>query len=69
MKKKILVLSLLVCLIFMGSSLFAASGKAVVSHFFGQYTNASINKISLIYVSNITSATISVKITYFENDG
>jgi len=60
---KRLFLSVIMVLVFCANS-FAASGKAIIPHYRSLF-NSPNDKISpILFMSNITNSTISVKVTF-----
>lgn len=50
------------------TSAFAGSGKSIISHWASWGAN-SVSNLSYVYISNITSHTINVKVKFYDKNG
>ncbi len=69
MKKLLMSLVVVLSILFFQGPVFAASGKAVLPHYHGNYTSSSYYQVTHLFITNVTNATTSVTLTLYDASG
>lgn len=65
MKKLLVVLLVIGCLMGLATGVYAKTGSAIIPHF----QNGNDNYMGLFFITNITEQPINVKVTFYKTDG
>lgn len=69
MKKILVCLLVMVCLLSLGILTYGASGSAVIPNYIVSNNPGGSINASYFYISNLTNDQVSIKVTFFKQDG